>query len=60
MESPSYSTDVALIDFWLLPKIKSALKRGRFQDTKRIQKVMTTAMSSKNVSNSGSIIGLSA
>jgi hypothetical protein len=54
-------------DFWLFPKIKPALKGRRFQDTEDIQKKkVITALkaihnrSSKNVSNSGSIIGISA
>jgi hypothetical protein len=33
MEHPTYSPDLALNDFWLFPKIKSALKGRRFQDT---------------------------
>jgi hypothetical protein len=33
MEYPPSSPDLALNDFWLVPKIKSALKGPRFQDT---------------------------
>jgi hypothetical protein len=38
----AYSTDLAPNDFWLLPKIKSALKGRRFQDVVDIQKNVTT------------------
>jgi len=33
MEHPPYSPYLASNDFWLFPKIKSALKGQRFQDT---------------------------
>jgi hypothetical protein len=33
MEHPTYYPDLAPNDFWLFPKIKSALKGPRFQDT---------------------------
>jgi len=36
MDHPFYSPDLALNDFWLFPKIKSALKGLRFQDTEDI------------------------
>jgi hypothetical protein len=36
-EHPPYSPDMTLNDFWLFPKIKSALKGRRFQDTEDIQ-----------------------
>jgi hypothetical protein len=38
MEHPTYSPDSDPNDFWLFPKIKSALKGRRFQDTEDIQK----------------------
>jgi hypothetical protein len=38
MEHLPSSPDLAPNDFWLFPKIKSALKRQRFQDTEDIQK----------------------
>jgi hypothetical protein len=38
MEFPSYFPDSALNDFWLFPKIKSALKGRRFLDSEYIQK----------------------
>jgi hypothetical protein len=67
MEYPPCSPDLAPNDFWLFPKIKSALKGQRFQGIEGIQKKYeddTESYSSvgvpKNVSNSGSIIGLSA
>jgi histone-lysine N-methyltransferase SETMAR len=41
MEHPPSSPDLAPNDFWLFPKIKSALKGRRFQDIKDIQKVTT-------------------
>jgi hypothetical protein len=54
-------------DFWLFPKIKSALKGRRVQDSedkKKKKKNVTTALKAvpqqfQNVSNSGSIVGLS-
>jgi hypothetical protein len=50
----------------LFPKIKSTLKGRRFKDTEDIQKNVMMALkanhdrNSKNVSNNGSIVGLSA
>jgi hypothetical protein len=44
MEHPSYSPDLAPSDFWLFPKIKSALKGRRFQDTEDIKKNVTMAL----------------
>jgi hypothetical protein len=38
MEHPSYPPDFTLNIFWLFPKIKSALKGRRFQDTADIKK----------------------
>jgi hypothetical protein len=38
MEHPFCSPDLALKDFWLFPKIKSALKVQRFEDIEDIQK----------------------
>jgi hypothetical protein len=43
-EHPSCSPDLAPNDFWLFPKIKSALNGRRFQDIKRTQKNITTAL----------------
>jgi hypothetical protein len=66
MEHPPYSSGLLLSDFWLFPKTKSALKGRRFQDAEHIQKNVTTALeailqqSSKNVPDSGSIVGPSA
>jgi histone-lysine N-methyltransferase SETMAR len=66
MEHPPYSPDLASNDLWLFPKIKSTLKGRRFQDTEDIKKCVTTALkaihnrSSKNVSSSSNIVGLSA
>ena len=34
---PGYSPDLALFDFWLLPKLKSPLKGKRFQAVSEIQ-----------------------
>jgi len=65
-EHASYSSHLVLNDFWLFPKIQSALQGRRFQDTEDIQNNVMMALkaipqlSSKNVSNSCSIIGLSA
>jgi hypothetical protein len=36
LEHPPYSRDLAQNDFWQFPKIKSALKGWRFQDTENI------------------------
>jgi len=44
MENWSYSSDFAPSDFWLFPKIKSALKGRRFQDTEDIQKNVMTIL----------------
>jgi hypothetical protein len=58
MEHPPYSPDLVPNDLWLFPKIKSVLKKRRFQDTKDI-KIMTTVLKGipqqefKNVSNTG-------
>jgi hypothetical protein len=38
LEQPPYSPDLAPNDFWLLPKIISALNGQRFQDTADIKK----------------------
>jgi hypothetical protein len=43
MEHPPCFSDLAPNDFWLFPKIKSALK-GRFQDTEDIQKNVMMAL----------------
>jgi hypothetical protein len=40
VEHATYSPHLALSDFWLFPKIKSALNGQRFQDIKDIQKRM--------------------
>jgi hypothetical protein len=37
MEHPAYSPDLAPNDLWLFPKINSALKGQRFQDTEDIK-----------------------
>jgi len=44
MEHPPYSPDLDPNDFWLFPRIKSALKGRRFQYTEDIQKNMITAL----------------
>jgi hypothetical protein len=38
IEHPPYSPALSQKDFWLFPKIKSALKGRKFQDTEDIQK----------------------
>jgi hypothetical protein len=63
MENPHCFTDLAANDFWLFPKIKSALKKRGFQDNEDVHKCDDSTeflhnRSSKNVSNSGSIVGL--
>jgi hypothetical protein len=37
MKHPLHSPDLAPNDFWLLPKIKSALKERTFQDSEDLQ-----------------------
>jgi len=44
MEHSLYSLDLAPNNFWLFPKIKSALKGQRFQDTEDIQKDVMMAL----------------
>jgi hypothetical protein len=66
MEQPTCSPDLAMNDFWLFPKIKSASQGWRFQDIEDIEKMwwqhwkIFHNRSCKNVSNSGSTVGLSA
>jgi hypothetical protein len=69
MEHPPYSSDFAPNDCWLFIEIKSTLKGRRFEDTEDFQKKkknVTTVLkvfhnrSCKNVSNGGSVFGLSA
>jgi hypothetical protein len=64
MEHLPCSLDLAPYDFWLFPKIKSAIKGQRFQDIKDIQKMwlqywmLFNNRSSRIVSDSGSSVGL--
>jgi hypothetical protein len=65
MEHSPCSPDMALNNFWLFPKIKSALKRQRIQDTETIQKKKVSLKAIlqqkfQNVFNSGSIVGRNA
>jgi hypothetical protein len=67
MEHPPSSPDLTPNDFWLLLKIKSALKGRRFQDTGDIKKCdddtescSTTGVPEMFPTVAGSIIGLSA
>jgi hypothetical protein len=67
MEHPQHFCDLALDIFWLLLKIKYALKELRSEDIEDIQKKCDDGTESssttevpKNVSNGGSIVGLSA
>jgi hypothetical protein len=66
MKQPSSFPDLALNNFWLFPKTKSALKCWRFQDTEDIQKTWRKHVkifhnrNSKDISNSDSIVGLNA
>jgi len=52
MEHQPFSSDMALNDFWLFPKIKSALGGRRFQDIEDIQQNVMTAL--KAVQHQGS------
>jgi hypothetical protein len=44
MKHPLNTPDFAPNDFWLFPKIKSALKGPRFQNTEDIHENVTTAL----------------
>jgi hypothetical protein len=44
MKHPPCSSDLVTNDFWLFPKMKSALKGRRFQDTEKQNKNMTKAL----------------
>jgi hypothetical protein len=44
MEHPFYSPDLAPYDFWLFPKIKSALEGRTLHDTEDIQKDVMVAL----------------
>jgi hypothetical protein len=44
MEHPPYSPDLDTNNFWLFPKIKSALKGRIFQDNEGIKKGVTTSL----------------
>jgi hypothetical protein len=44
LEHLSNSPDLAPNDFWLLPKIKSALKQRRFQDIADMPRNVTKAL----------------
>jgi histone-lysine N-methyltransferase SETMAR len=44
MEHPPCSPDLAPKDFWLFPKMKSALTGRRYQDTENILKNVMTAL----------------
>jgi hypothetical protein len=41
MDHPPYSSDLALCDFWLSPKLKNDLKRQRSADIPDIQRNVT-------------------
>jgi hypothetical protein len=49
MKYPPFSPDLALNDFWLLPRIKSALKGQRFQDVEGIKKKKNMMMAPKAI-----------
>jgi hypothetical protein len=42
LDHPPYSLDLALCDFWLFPKLKTALKGHKFSDNADIQEHATT------------------
>jgi hypothetical protein len=66
MEHQSFSPDLAPSDFWLFPKIKSAIKGQRYQDIEDDQKKVISVLETipqqefQKVSNSGSMVGLCA
>jgi histone-lysine N-methyltransferase SETMAR len=46
LDHPPYSPDLALCNFWLFPKLKTALKGHRFSDIANIQGHVTTILKS--------------
>jgi hypothetical protein len=44
MDHPPYSPDLGPCDFWLFPKLKTALKEQRFADLSDIQRNMKTLL----------------
>jgi hypothetical protein len=46
LDHPPYSPDLAPCDFWLFPKLETALKGHRFSDTADIQGHATTILHS--------------
>jgi hypothetical protein len=46
LDNPPYSPDLAPCNFWLFPKLKTALKGHRFSDTADIQGHATTILQS--------------
>ena len=44
MDHPPYSPELAPCDFWLFPKLKSALKGQRFADLSDIQRNVKTLL----------------
>ena len=66
MDHPPYSPELAPCDFWLFPKLKSALKGQRFADLSDIQRNVKTLLRGipendfKTVSGSGTIVSRSA
>jgi hypothetical protein len=46
LDHPSYSPDLGPCDFWLLPKLKTALKGHRFSDISDFQGYATTILQS--------------
>jgi hypothetical protein len=65
LDHPPYPPDLASCDFWLFPKLKTALKGHRFSDTADIQGHATILLqsipedSSRNVLSSGNTDSLS-
>jgi hypothetical protein len=64
IKQPPYSLDLAPNDFWLFPKVKSALKGRIFQGNENIQKMwrrmapkVIPQQEFRNIANSGSIFG---
>jgi hypothetical protein len=46
LDYPPYSPDLAPCNFWVFPKLKTALKGHRFSDTANIQGHATTILQS--------------
>jgi transposase len=51
MDHPPYSSDLAPCDFWLFPKLKTALKEQRFADIQRNMKTLLRGIPENDFQN---------